>query len=181
MRPRSFVSLALVPFLAAAWLTAADAPLARPQDPLRALVGTSFTARVVSVVDGDTVDVVRSGVTARVRVRLEGIDSPESGEPFSQAARTRTRVLAFAKDVRVEGRDVDRYGRLVARIIITDGSSPADLSVALVAAGLACHYRFYTADPAIARAETEARAAARGFWARGASKPSCVGRNAGRP
>ena len=149
------------------------------QDALRALVGTSFTARVASVIDGDTIDVVRRGGTARLRIRLEGIDSPESGEPFNQTARARTRVLVFDRDVRVAGRDVDQYGRLVARVTVNEGTALTDISVALVSDGLACHYRYYSSDRALARAEAEARAAGRGFWAQGAEKPACVERDAG--
>lgn len=52
-----------------------------------------------------------------------------------------------------------------------------DLSEALARAGLACHYRRYSDDPALERAEGEARAAGRGFWARGASQPRCVTRS----
>jgi endonuclease YncB( thermonuclease family) len=149
------------------------------QDALRALVGTSFTARVASVVDGDTIEVVRPGGTARLRIRLEGIDSPEFGEPFNQTARVRTRVLVFDRDVRVAGRDVDPYGRLVARVTVADGAALTDISVALVSDGLACHYRYYSSDPALARAEAEARGAGRGFWAQGVQKPACVERDAG--
>lgn len=148
------------------------------QDALRALVGTSFTARVASVIDGDTIDVVRPGGRARLRIRLEGIDSPEFGEPFNQTARVRTRVLVFDRDVRVAGRDVDQYGRLVARVTVADGAALTDISVALVSDGLACHYRYYSSDPALARAEAEARVAGRGFWAQDAQKPACVARDA---
>lgn len=152
------------------------APVA-PQNALRALVGTTFTAHVASVIDGDTIDVVRPGGTARLRIRLEGIDSPEFGEPFDQPARARTRVLVFDRDVRVAGRDVDQYGRLVARVTVAHGATLTDLSVALLSEGLACQYRYAT-DPALARAEAQARAAGRGFWAPGAQKPACVERDA---
>jgi endonuclease YncB( thermonuclease family) len=37
------------------------------------------------VVDGDTIDVT-SARTGTLRVRLEGIDTPERGEPFSRHA-----------------------------------------------------------------------------------------------
>jgi endonuclease YncB( thermonuclease family) len=148
---------------------------------LRLLVGASFPARVVSVLDGDTIDVRRQGQANPMRVRLEGIDTPESGEPFSQVARMRTRVLAFDQDVLVEGRDVDQYGRLVARVLVGAGAERIDLSVALVGAGLACHYRYFSADPVLARAESDARTAGLGFWAPDAEKPRCVAANASIP
>lgn len=144
-----------------------------PTPDLRALIGATFPARVTAVIDGDTIDVVRAG-SAALRLRLEGIDSPESGEPFSNVARTRVRVLAFDQDVRVEGRDVDRYGRLVARVVTRTGADSVDLSVALVSEGLACHYTQYSSDATLARAESAARAAGRGFWARDAQKPRCA-------
>jgi endonuclease YncB( thermonuclease family) len=146
---------------------------AAPQD-LRALVGTTFPARVTTVLDGDTIEVVRPGTSARMRVRLEGIDSPERGEPYSNVARTRTRVLVFDKDVRVSGKDVDRYGRLVARVVVQDAGAAVDVSVALVREGLACYYTVFATDPVLARAENDARTAGRGFWAPNAPQPACA-------
>ncbi len=184
MPPRSIwlrraLAASVAGLLSALWApVAGDLPSAAAQHPLRALVGTTFTARVASVIDGDTIDVVRPGNPIRLRIRVEGIDSPEAGEPFNQTARLRARVLAFDRDVRVAGRDVDQYGRLVARITVAEGTTVTDLSVALVSDGLACHYEYYSSDPALARAEAQARAAGRGFWAPGAQRPSCVDRDA---
>jgi len=141
-----------------------------PAQTPRSLVGARFDAVVVTVVDGDTFDVVREGEKLSVRIRLEGVDSPERGEPFSDRARTFTRVLLFDQKVRVTGRDIDRYGRLVARVNVAGN----DASVQLVQAGLACHYTAYSSDPLLARAESESRAAGRGFWARDAQKPRCT-------
>ena len=55
----------------------------------------------------------------------------------------------------------DRYGRLVAPVILPDGR---DLSVELVKAGLAWHYKKYSDDEELARLEVEARKASRGLW-----------------
>jgi endonuclease YncB( thermonuclease family) len=137
---------------------------------VRDLVGVAFDAHVVSIVDGDTVDVVLEGQTRRVRIRLEGIDAPERGEPFSTAAARSARVLLFDQRARVEGRDVDRYGRLVARI----SARGTDASVELITAGLACHYTQYSSDARLASAEAEARRAGRGLWAAGAARPDCA-------
>lgn len=76
------------------------------------LAGLTFNAHVIGIVDGDT---------------------PERGEPFTQQARNLTRVLAFDQDVIVIGKELDRYGRLVARVRL----GQVDLSVEIVAAGLA--------------------------------------------
>lgn len=151
-------------------LVAVSVHFAGAQRPID-LVNRHTLAEVVGVTDGDTVDVLIKP-DRRVRVRLHGVDAPESAEPFSQQARNFTRVLVFSKSVTISGRDVDTYGRLVARIIV-DGT---DVSTALLSAGLACHYRRYSDDPKLEAAEEEARMAARGFWAPSAPKPACVAR-----
>lgn len=66
----------------------------------------------------------------------------------------------FGKTVNVEVRDVDRYGRLVARVVV-DGK---DVNLALVTEGLAWHYRQYSADPELAKTEAQARAARVVLW-----------------
>lgn len=135
------------------------------------LVDRQVAARVVAVLDGDTVDVLIAP-NRRERVRLHGIDTPEAREPYSNVARTFTRVLLLSRDVTLTGRDVDTYGRLVARIVV-DG---VDASEALLAEGLACTYRRYANDPALNAAVERARTARLGFWAPGAPQPACVAR-----
>jgi len=119
----------------------------------------SFEARCVKVYDGDTIEVMAGGPTS-LRVRLHAIDSPEKGQPFSNAARKRTRELVEGKRVRVEVRDRDRYDRLVARIYIDD----RDLSKQLISEGLAWHYTRYSSELALGKAQREARKARRGLW-----------------
>ena len=144
------------------------APAASGQ--VRDLVGVQFQAHVVSVVDGDTLDAIPAGETRAIRIRLEGVDAPERGEPFSDAARRLVRTLLFDQRARLEGRDVDRYGRLVARVSLAG----SDTSVALVAAGLACHYTQYSTDSRLAEAERQAQRLGNGFWAAGVEKPRCT-------
>lgn len=122
----------------------------------------TFSARVVRVLDGDTVE-VQAGPGPIHRIRLHGIDCPERGAPFANVARNFARQLAFDREVTVQVRDRDRYGRLVARVIV-DGQ---DMSVELLKAGLAVHFRRYSSDPVLERAEQQARAARRGIWQHG--------------
>ena len=131
---------------------------------VHAQVGDLFTGLVVGVTDGDTISVMRDGET--VRIRLEGIDTPESGQAFGSQARVFTSSRVLNKRVTVHVRDVDRYGRLVSRVQV-DGT---DVSVALVTQGLAWHYTQYSDDPVLSRAEVQARTAEIGVW----SQPSPV-------
>lgn len=137
------------------------------------LVGRTFDARVIRVVDGDTLDMIVNGSARRVRVRLDGIDTAENGEPFAAQARNLTRVLAFEQQVRVIGKDVDRYQRLVARVV----GGGKDLGVSLVSSGLACHFLKHSSDAVMAAAESTARSGQLGFWAAGAKQPRCVALN----
>lgn len=146
-----------------------------------AALGSQFSARVVSVIDGDTVDVVTAD-RRNVRIRLEGIDCPERGAPFSNVARNFTRQLAFDKTVQVKVLDVDRYGRLVARVT----SEGKDLSVELVTAGLASHYTVFSFDKKLEAAQQLAQKERRGMWvngvpASGASGNSSAPRAAAAP
>jgi endonuclease YncB( thermonuclease family) len=134
-------------------------------------VGSWFDARVVTIADGDTLELVPAGEATPLRIRLEGVDAPELGEPFSREATTLTRSLLLRQQVRVHGRDVDNYGRLVARVV----AAGRDASEALLDAGLACHFTRFANDPVLARAQSRARDQGRGFWAAGAAKPRCTG------
>jgi micrococcal nuclease len=94
-------------------------------------------ARVVEVIDGDTIDVLID--RERQRVRYYGIDAPEEDEKCYQEAKERNRELA-GTTVRLEGdaRDKDEQGRLL-RYVFTDKGISVD--AALVSEGLAKAWR----------------------------------------
>lgn len=115
--------------------------------------------RVVGVSDGDTVKVLVGGT--EVKVRLEGIDCPEKHQPWGQRAKTFTSTLLAGKTVTVQVKTVDRYGRLVARVLVRD----QDVSLELLRAGLAWHFVRYNQEPTLSQLESEARADRRGLWA----------------
>jgi len=128
-------------------------------------------ARVERVVDGDTIELSLS--TGRERVRLLGIDTPETVHPtkptecFGPEASARLAELAPAgSELRIE-RDVelrDRYGRLLAYLWAPDGTF---INESLVAGGYA---RTLPIDPnrahrrTLADAESAARSSGAGLW-----------------
>ena len=120
-----------------------------------------------SVTDGDSLKV--SGH----RVRLHGIDAPESaqtcradGKPWScgTAATSALRKRLAGRPVACEERDRDRYGRIVAICRIAG----KDVNAWMVAQGWALAYRKYSTD--YVPQERAAKAARRGLW-RGAFVP----------
>ena len=125
-----------------------------------ALYAEDFTGKVVAISDGDTIRVMHNGVSERIR--LWGIDCPEMKQPFGTRAKQFTGDLAFGQVVTVEVRDIDRYKRTVAEIILPDGRN---LNQELVRAGLAWWYQRYARRETVLRdLEHEARNAKRGLW-----------------
>lgn len=120
----------------------------------------SFAGEVVSVVDGDTLKVLRAG--EQVRIRLAGIDCPElKGQDFGHAAKTFVLEQAARKTVRVQQVDTDRYGRVVAEVFLPDGRS---LNRLLIEKGLAWWYRAYSTDQSLGDLEEQARQNRLGLW-----------------
>lgn len=118
-----------------------------------------FRGRVVGVVDGDTIDVLRRGQPERIR--LAGIDCPEKAQPYGTRARQATAVLVFGMDVRVLEKERDRYGRMVGEVVLGDGRS---LNRELVRQGWAWWYRRYAQDRTLGDLEIVARMERRGLW-----------------
>ncbi|MCO6418786.1 thermonuclease family protein [Siccirubricoccus sp. KC 17139] len=116
--------------------------------------------KVVAIADGDTLTLLDDGRKQR-RIRLAGIDTPESRQPYGSRARQALAELTFGRRVKVQVLGVDRYGRTLGRVI----AGRKDVNAALVRQGAAWVYRAYTDDPALLRLEAEARAARRGLWA----------------
>lgn len=129
-------------------------------------VGESFTGKVVNVTDGDTVVVLREG-NIQEKIRLAEIDCPEKSQAFGQRAKQFTLDKAALKNVTVEVRDHDRYGRTVGEVFLPDGKS---LNRELVHNGYAWWYRRYSKDESLGELEAQARTARRGLW----SDPAAV-------
>jgi micrococcal nuclease len=128
---------------------------------LPALAQGTLTGKVVGVSDGDTLTVLVDG-RRQVKVRLHGIDAPESHQAYGSRAKQFTSEAAFGQAVRVQVQDTDRYGRSVALVFLHDGQS---LNQALLRAGMAWWYRQYAPNDRTFQAlEEEARRARRGLW-----------------
>ena len=95
---------------------------------------TAFTGRVTAVTGGDMITVV-DGKNKEYRIRLAGIDAPESGQDFGAAARNFLSGLVQDQTVTVIGRRFDTDGRLVAQVFLLG----RDVSYSMIWAGLAWH------------------------------------------
>jgi endonuclease YncB( thermonuclease family) len=73
--------------------------------------------RVTGVVDGDTINVLIMA-KRQIRVQIAFIDAPEKGQAFGQRAKAAMSELVFGKDVKLRPHSIDRYGHLVARVVV---------------------------------------------------------------
>ncbi len=117
------------------------------------------TGTYVGVKDGDSIILFVGGL--ETEVRLDRIDAPERGQPFSTRAKEALTALASGKTLRIEDRGRDHYGRLLARVY----AGEIELNLRLVESGLAWHFVKYSDDSVLASAEAEARRLKRGLWA----------------
>jgi micrococcal nuclease len=92
---------------------------------------------VTNVVDGDTLDVYE-------RVRLSGINTPETGECYYQEAKDRLGDLVLGKEVYLESDVSDRgkYGRLLRYVYV----SGENVNLLLVEEGYAKVHDKYASD-----------------------------------
>ncbi|MTH33573.1 MULTISPECIES: thermonuclease family protein [Paracoccus] len=117
---------------------------------------------VASVIDGDTIEIHGA------RIRLNGIDAPESGQLCQDARGKAWRCgqqasLALSdrigrRVVNCQQTDTDRYGRIVADCF----AGRTNLNRWMVREGWALAYRQYST--AYAAAEDQARTHQRGIW-----------------
>ena len=108
-----------------------------------------YLSEVLRVVDGDTVDVLLDlsfGVFRKVRIRANGIDTPESRtrnkaeKKLGLAAKARMKKLC-AKKIYVEslnGGKLDKYGRLLANLYTEEDNT--DICKTLIKEGHAIKY-----------------------------------------
>jgi micrococcal nuclease len=138
--------------------------------------GEVLRGRVVYVSDGDTIGVRVGGVVQRIR--LLGIDAPETKDPrkpvqcYGPQSSARAHVLMPRDTVMTIVTDptqdrIDKYGRLLAYVFRTGESTPTNEQ--LVADGAARVYVYRRDRPPLRtadfrRAEATARAAKRGLW-----------------
>lgn len=118
-----------------------------------------FDGKVVGVIDGDTIEVMQSGKA--IRIRLNGIDCPESNQPYGSKAKQYVSGLIYNKEVKVKVKELDRYGRTIADIYLADGTW---LNKKLVADGFAWHYKHYSSNEELASSEVTARKFKVGLW-----------------
>jgi micrococcal nuclease len=139
--------------------------------------GETETAKVVRVVDGDTIVVALGG--KNVKVRYIGMDTPEvvdpnsPVEPMGAEASAANKQLVAGKTVILEKdtSETDRYGRLLRYVWLRSGSTWTLVNLALVQGGFAEAVSYppdTKYDDVLSGAQDSARTSLVGLWGGGA-------------
>jgi len=88
--------------------------------------------RIVGVHDGDSITLLDAD-NRQHKIRLDGIDAPELGQPFGRASKQHLAELLASREAVAECSKIDRYRRKVCRVMV--GGTDAGLEQ--VRAGLA--------------------------------------------
>jgi len=126
---------------------------------------STLSGFVVGVTDGDTLTLLDDSKQQH-RIRLDGIDAPESGQPFGNRAKQSLAALAFDRRAEATCAKTDRYERRICKVTV----GRVDLGLEQIRRGLAWHLKRYESEQsaedraAYAAAEAEARQSGRGLW-----------------
>lgn len=141
-----------------------------------------FKARVIGIADGDTVTVLDEAF-AEHKIRLMGIDAPEKSQAYGKRSKQSLSELIGDRELSVDADKRDRYGRLVGKLLASDGR---DINLEQVRRGMAWHYADFAREqsPAdrmrYADAQQWARADRKGLWSDASPTPPWEYRKAAR-
>jgi micrococcal nuclease len=127
--------------------------------------------RIVLELDGT---VLKDESADLKQIRIANIDCPEKGQGGWEESLNMTSQLLLGKPIQLVILQDEALNKPLeyddSPGLVVGQTVPSDFSKELLKAGLAWHYKKYSADPALAKLEAEAREAKRGIW----SKPNPV-------
>jgi micrococcal nuclease len=127
--------------------------------------GEEFFARVIMVLDGDTVLIRRAN--GLVKIRLAGIDAPEMAQAFGATSKRSLSDMVLGKQVKIDSQAMDQYGRMVAHLSING----LDVNAEQIRQGMAWEYSSYHSNKALIALQEATRMASRGLWAQSDPTP----------
>lgn len=116
-----------------------------------------YEGKILRIIDGDTF--VLQMEEGNLKIRMDGIDAPESDQEFGMDAKEFLNQFLY-KNVRVFPNGVDKYGRTIGTLYV--GS--VNINLLEVREGYAWHYKKYSGDQELAIAEELAQREKKGLW-----------------
>ena len=108
--------------------------------PEQALLKPMLSFQVSKVVDGDSLYLLGQ----QRQIRLWGVDAPERNKPGYWAARRVLTKLVNKQRLSCFPKELDRYGRLIARCYLSQDRSGIELNRQLLEWGVAKEYCYFT-------------------------------------
>lgn len=132
---------------------------------------TEVYCLVTRVLDGDTFHCLpekpvigtKTHMDGTISVRMRGIDAPEKRQAYGEDARLSLKEIIGNKAVKLEIKDIDRYGRVVAYVWL----GKTNVNLEQVRRGFAWAYTEYLDRPYASEfyeAEKQARKQKLGLW-----------------
>lgn len=141
------------------------------------MLAATLICLVVGISDGDTLTARcgQPGEYQQIKVRLGGIDAPESRQPYGARAKQALSDLTYRQEAELRCNKIDRYKRHVCSVWVAPASAPEgprtlDAGLAMVTQGMAWWYRYYSSEQSPQErgqyefAEQEAKAKRVGLW-----------------
>ena len=127
--------------------------------PCDGIPARTFSGKVLAVLDGDTLLMLRNNRPAKVR--LAEIDAPEKMQTFGETSRRSLSDMVLGKQVKVSSQAVDKYGRMVAHL----GLNGLDVNAEQIRRGMAWEYSHFHGNKVLVALQEEAKQVPRGLWA----------------
>ncbi|EGM6562021.1 thermonuclease family protein [Salmonella enterica] len=124
------------------------------------LYAAEFQGKVIRVLDGDTIEVLQE--KKPVRVRLLNIDAPEKKQAYGSWSTNQLKDLVAGQPVTVTYTQKDRYGRVLGRVVTTNGT---EANRYMVQSGAAWVYERYNTDNSLPAVQRVAQEQKHGLWA----------------
>lgn len=143
--------------------------------PCLALAEQSISCKVTAISDGDTITCFDPINRKQEKIRLRGIDAPESKQPFGQRSKQSLAALAHGKQATIKWDKRDRWGRIIGAVWVepagcTSCGHTLDTGRAQLIAGMAWWFKRYAKDQPVEERhqyefeENEAKVRRIGLW-----------------
>lgn len=118
---------------------------------------TQYSGIILSVIDGDTF--ILQTTDGNLKIRMDGIDAPEKDQVFGKESKDFLNKYLYKKCI-VKTNGIDRYGRMIGTLYIDE----ININLLSVQEGYSWHYKKYSNNEDLAKAESNAKENKKGLW-----------------
>lgn len=122
------------------------------------LSAQNLKGKIIRVSDGDTVILLDSENTQH-KIRLNGIDAPETGQPYGNKSKEHLSDLILGKTVSIKWKKKDQYKRILGVIYLGD----TNINAEMIRSGYAWNYK-YSKDKYYIKLQEKAKSEKKGLW-----------------